>query len=220
MTGFSPDTPRLLRGGLVLLDPVTGVLIRTVGLQYNPDTLTRTLQVQGAGPQAGDRLEALRLKGPPVETIKVDAEIDATDALEQPDDNPVTAQLGLHPQLAALETIVYPPSDRILANHLLAQLGTLEIAPAEAPLTVFVFSATRIVPVRITEFSITEEAFDVLLNPIRAKVSLGMHVLSVNDLPFDHRGTGLFIAHQQRKEQLAGQTPSAALASLGLTGAP
>lgn len=220
MTGFSPDSPRLLRGGLVLLDPDTGVLVRTIALQYNPDTLTRTLQVQGVGQQAGDRLEALRLKGPPVETIKLDAEIDATDALEQPLDNPVTAELGLHPQLASLETIVYPPSARILDNHLLAQIGTLEIAPAEAPLTVFVFSATRIVPVRITEFSITEEAFDTTLNPIRVKVSLGMHVLSVNDLPFAHKGTGLFIAHQQRKEQLAGQSPSPALSSLGLTGVP
>ncbi len=220
MTGFPPNSPRLLRGGLVLIDPSSGALIRAIGLQYNPDTVTRTLQVQGAGPQTGDRLEALRLKGPPVETIKLDAEIDATDALEDPDSNPSTAQLGLHPQLAALETIIYPASSQIQFNHVLAQVGTLEIAPVEAPLTVFVFGATRIVPVRITEFSITEEAFDPALNPLRVKVSLGLHVLSVNDLPFDHKGAGLFLASQQRKEQLASQSQSAALSSLGLTGVP
>ena len=58
----------------------------------------------------------------------------------------------------------------------------------EAPLTLFVWSKSRIVPVRLTEFSVTEEAFDAELNPIRAKVSLGMRVLSVDDLGFDAQG--------------------------------
>jgi hypothetical protein len=218
VSGF-PGSPKLLRGGLVALDPDRGVVLRTIALQYNPDTLTRTLQVQGVGAQ-GDRLEALRLKGPPVETIKLDAELDAADQLEHPDENPITASLGLHPQLAALETLVYPPSSRLQSNATLANLGTLEITPVEAPLTVFVWSRTRIVPVRVTEFSITEEAFDPALNPIRAKVSLGLHVLNVNDLPFAHRGTGVFMAYQQQKEQLAAQAAQAALSSLGITGIP
>jgi hypothetical protein len=214
-----PGSPKLLRGGLVLLDPDTGVVLRTIALQYNPDTLTRTLQVQGIG-QQGDRLEALRLKGPPVETIKLEAELDAVDQLEHPDENPTTATLGLHPQLAALETLVYPPSARLQTNAILANLGTLEIAPVEAPLTVFVWSRNRIVPVRVTEFSITEEAFDPNLNPIRAKVSLGLHVLTVNDLPFSHRGTGVFMAYQQQKEQLAAQAAKTSLSTLGITGIP
>ena len=83
MTTF-PGSPRLLKGGIVLVDPDTGAVQRVIALQYNPDTLTRTLQVQGVGAEGGDRAEALRLKGPPVETIKLDAEIDATDQLEQP----------------------------------------------------------------------------------------------------------------------------------------
>src|SRR5206468_8409862 len=85
VTGF-PGSPKLVRGGLVLLDPDTGALLRTIALQYNPDLLTRTLQVQGAGAQQGDRLEALRLKGPPAETIKLEAELDAADQLEHPDE--------------------------------------------------------------------------------------------------------------------------------------
>ena len=38
---------------------------------------------------------ALRLKGTAVETLKVEAEIDATDRLEFPDQNPTTTALGI-----------------------------------------------------------------------------------------------------------------------------
>ena len=78
--------------------------------------------------------------------------------------------------------------------------GTLEILPLEAPLTLFVWSKQRVVPVRVTEFSITEEAFDVALNPIRAKVSLGLRVLAIDDLGFTHRGGTLFMAYLRNKE--------------------
>lgn len=214
-----PNSPRIIKGGIVLIDPTSGAVLRIIALQYNPDTLTRTLQVQAVGGE-GDRLEALRLKGPPNETIKLDAEIDATDQLEFPDDNRTTTQLGIFPQLAALETIVYPASAQLESANSLAQAGTLEISPAEAPLSLFIWSKTRILPVRVTEFSITEEAFDVALNPIRAKVSLGMRVLSVNDLGFDHRGGNLFMAYLKNKELLAQLGPGGALSTLGITGIP
>lgn len=214
-----PRTPRILKGGIVLLDPSTTAVLRIIALQYNPDTLTRTLQVQSVG-GTGDRLEALRLKGPPSESIKLEAEIDATDQLEFPDENRNTAQLGIFPQLAALETMVYPASaDLELANGL-AGAGTLEIAPSESPLTLFVWSKTRILPVRLTEFSLTEEAFDTALNPIRAKLSLGMRVLSVSDLGFSHKGGSLFMAYLKNKELLARMASGGALSTLGLTGIP
>src|SRR5215471_2598373 len=133
MTTF-PGSPRLIKGGIILMDPDTGVVLRIIPLQYNPDTITRTLQPQVSGGESGDRIETLRLKGPPVETIKLDAEIDATDQLEFPDQNPDAAQLGIHPQLAALETLVYPTSGQLQANNSLAQAGTLEIVPMETPL--------------------------------------------------------------------------------------
>src|SRR4051794_24590012 len=106
MTTF-PNSPRLLKGGIVLIDPQTSAVLRVIALQYNPDTLSRTLQIQPVG-ETGDRLEALRLKGPPNESIKLEAEIDATDQLEFPNENRTTVELGIFPQLAALETIVYP----------------------------------------------------------------------------------------------------------------
>lgn len=217
MTTF-PGSPRLLKGGIVLLDPTTSAVQRIIALQYNPDTISRTLQIQGVGGEGGDRSEALRLKGPPVETIKVEAEIDATDQLEFPKENPDAVQVGIHHLLAALEVIVYPTSAQLQSNNSLARSGTLEIIPMETPLTLFVWSKQRVVPVRITELSITEEAFDPSLNPIRAKVSLGMRVLSVNDLGFSHKGGSLFMSYLQTKEQLATRVKGAAFGALGITG--
>src|SRR6185369_13433397 len=153
----------------VLLDPTTAQAQRIIVLQYNPDTLTRSLQVQAVA-EGSDRSEALRLKGPPVETFKVEAEIDATDQLEAAKGTVV--EFGIHPQISVLEAIVYPKSSEAQSNFALSQQGTLEIMPVEAPLTLFVWSSKRILPVRLTEFSVTEEAFDTKLNPIRAKVSL------------------------------------------------
>ena len=219
MTSF-PGSPRLLKGGIVLIDPGTSRVKRIIALQYNPDTLSRTLQVQGVGAESGDRLEALRLKGPPVETIKLDAEIDATDQLEFPNQNVTTAELGIFPQLAALETIVYPSSVQLQNNNSQAQSGTLEIAPMESALALFVWSKTRILPVRLTEFSITEEAFDTQLNPIRAKVSLGMRVLNVMDLGFDHKGGNLYMIYHRQKEQLATRSQAGTFGALGMRGIP
>lgn len=219
MTGF-PNSPRLIRGGIILLDPDTGQVRRVIALQYNPDTLTRTLQPQAMAGEAHDRSLALRLKGPPVETIKLDAEIDATDGLERPEQNQSVAQFGVAPQLAALETLLYPPSARLISNNALQAVGTLEIAPLEEPLSLFVWSSSRVVPVRLTDFSITEEAFDPALNPIRARVSLTMRVLSTDDLGFDSKGGSLYLIYQQTKERLAAAAPGAGLPALGLTGIP
>lgn len=216
MTSTFPGSPRLLKGGLVLADPASGAVLRVITLQYNPDTITRSLQAKTIGAEGGDRSEALRLKGPAVETIKLEAEIDATDQLETGDAQ--TIEVGIHPQLAALETIIHPSSRELNANNNLAQNGTLEIIPMEAPLALFVWSKNRVVPVRITELSITEEAFDAALNPIRAKVSLGLRVLSVDDFGFDQLGGSLFMTHLQQKEQLAARNPAGALAALGIGG--
>ena len=203
------------------MDPDTSAVRSVIALQYNPDSLSRTLQIQAVqGAQDGTRVDALRLRGPAVETIKIDAELDATDQLEFPRQFPVTAQLGLHPQLAQLEMLVNPTVDTLLADDNLANSGALEIIPLQQPLTLFVWSKTRILPVRVTDFSITEEAFDPNLNPIRAKVSLGMRVLNVNDLGFAHKGGNLFMAYFQQKEQLAKKMAAGGFGALGIGGIP
>ena len=220
MSSF-PNSPYILKGGIVLLDPTTAQVQRIIVLQYNPDTLTRSLQVQAVS-EGSDRSEALRLKGPPVETFKVEAEIDATDQLEtaQVDNNRTIIDYGIHPQISVLEAIVYPKSAEAQANFTLSQTGTLEIMPMEAPLTLFVWSSKRILPVRLTEFSVTEEAFDTKLNPIRAKVSLGMRTLSYDDLGFSTKGGSLFLAYQQQKERMAALSSAGTFGALGIGGIP
>lgn len=199
MTTF-PGSPRLLKGAIVGIDPFNP-LASVIVFQYNPDSLTRTLQAQTTGSQGGDRSEALRLKGAPVETITVNIEIDATDQLEKSD--PLATSLGIYPQLSALEMLIYPKSALVIANTVLLAVGTIEIIPPAAPFTLFIWGPKRVVPVRLTTFTITEEAYDVSLNPIRAKVALGLRVLSYNDFPLTHPGYSLFLAHQVVKEAMA-----------------
>jgi hypothetical protein len=190
------NAPVILKGALVTYrapDPVPEV----IAFQYNPATMTRTLEGQRAGEGGG--VEALRLSGAPVETIKVEVDIDATDQLEVGE----AVDVGIHPQLAQLELLLYPASERVIANSLLMAVGTIEVLPPDGPFTVFVWGPKRILPVSLTEFSVTEEEFDTTLNPIRAKVSLGLRVLSYSDLPIGHPGHHLFLAHQIGKEALA-----------------
>src|SRR5215218_3152838 len=150
MSGLT-SSPRLLKGGLVVPAPGGGAIRRSIALQYNPDTLTRSYQVQGVGGEGGgERAQPFRLRGPAVESIKLDAEIDATDQLELPDQNPNAISSGIHPQLAALELMLYPSTSQLQANNSLAGSGTLEITPTPGPLTLFVWSKNRVVPVRIT----------------------------------------------------------------------
>jgi hypothetical protein len=217
----SPISARSVKGGIVTLDPDTTALKSVIALQYNPDSLSRTLQIQAVqGAQDGVRVDALRLRGPAVETIKVEAEMDATDQLEFPNQFPNAVKYGLHPQLAQLEMLVNPTVETLLADDAMASAGTLEIIPLEQPLTLFVWSASRVIPVRLTDFSITEEAFDPNLNPIRAKVSLGMRVLSVDDLGFQHPGGRMFLSYLTNKEQLAAKAANVALTTLGLGSLP
>lgn len=210
MTRYA-DLPKPIRSGIVVIDPRRGTPRGIIVLQFNPDTLERSLAPNASGADgAGDRTEALRLKGPATETWKFTAEIDATDQLELPAVN------GIAPQLAALETLLHPPSAELRARELLAAFGTLEISPVEAPLTLFTWGRKRVVPVRLTELSITEQAFDVELNPMRASVGIGLRVLTVNDLPTGHRGAELYLAHLANKEQLTGAATSGSRGALGL----
>jgi len=217
MTAF-PNSPRVLKGGIVLVDPVSAQVQRIVSLQINPDTLSRSLQVQATTGESGDRSEPMRFKGPPIETIKLEADIDATDQLEFPEQNRSTVENGIQPELAVLESLAYPTSAQLLRLDAEASSGTLEIAPMEAPLALFVWGKNRIVPVRVTDFSITEEAFDPALNPIRAKVSIGFRVLSIDDLGFAHKGGGLFMSYLQTKERLANKAALGQFATLGIGG--
>lgn len=211
MTGLT-RSPRILKGGLVLLDRETEAVARTVVLQYNPEMLTRSISPRGAGDD-GDPLQAQRLSGPPVETITLEAVLDAADGLEEADKT--TAEIGINADLAALETVLYPTSAQLAAQDALASRGSIEILPAVTPLVLFVWGPKRILPVRITDLSVTEEAFDQDLNPLRARLSLGLRVLTVNDLPYGSLGGGFSLVQHQLKEQMAGRARGGGTAALG-----
>jgi hypothetical protein len=216
-----PGSPKLLKGGLVVLAPDGTRARRVISLQYNPDSLTRSYQVQGVGGEGGgERAQPFRLKGAAIESIKFEAEIDATDQLESSDRNPVAVEVGIAPQIAELETLVNPTAAELLAVDSDARGGTLEILPPESPLVLFVWSRSRVVPVRVTDFSVNEEAFDPLLNPIRARVTLGLRVLTVDDLGYSHRGGTLFLSYLRTREALAARVPGTTLQSLGLANLP
>jgi hypothetical protein len=218
MTGF-PGSPRLTRAGLVLIDPDSGAVDRIVTLQYASDSLQRSLEVRSVADEP-DRSQPLRLTGPAVETITFEAQLDATDQLERPDQNGDAVDAGIFPALAAMELLLHPTSAQLERQKAQIGAGSFEITPAQTPLAIFVWSRHRVVPVRLTSLSITEDFFDARLNPIRAKVSLSLRVLSVDDLGFAHRGGGLFMAYLQAKEGLARKFAGGELTSLGIGGLP
>lgn len=195
-----PISPRLLKGALIgvdLFNPLASIIV----FQYNPDTMTRRLEPRSMTGADGDRGEAYRLSGPPKETITLSVEIDATDQLA--DANPIAVASGIGPSLAALEMLLYPKSGLVVANTILSAVGGIEIMPTAGPMVLFVWGPTRVLPVRVGAMTITEEAYDTLLNPTRAKVELTLNVMSYNDLKITSPGNALFMVHQITKEALA-----------------
>jgi hypothetical protein len=211
MTTF-PGSPRLLKGALVGMDPMNP-LASIIVFQYNPDTMTRRLEARAMGGEGGAKPEVYRLTGPPKETITLSVEIDAADQLERGDPRAVT--MGVYPALSALEMLLYPKSATVIANAILAQVGNIEIIPPEAPMTLFVWGPQRVLPVRLTSFSITEEAYDPALNPVRAKVELSLQVLSYADFEATHPGHYIFLAHQLAKEVMATSQVTTSAEQLG-----
>lgn len=204
----SPRSPRFLKGAIVAIDTATQQR-NTIVFQYNPESLSRSLQPQTVGGENGQSSQEVRFVGAPVETINLEVMIDATDQLEA--DDPKARKLGIQPQLTALEMLLYPTSTQVVQNQKLLAQGSIEIGPYLAPLTLFIFGRNRVLPVNLTGYSSREELFDTSLNPIRSTVSLSMRALSYSDLDPSHQGYHLFLAYQQAKETMARQ---------GLTGNP
>lgn len=213
-----PNGPRLLKGALVAYESqLQGPVPTVIVFQYNPEQLTRTLAHRVAPREAsnlgGVREDVLRVQGPPVENISLSIVLDAADQLA--DKHPTTVAIGLHPALSALELLLYPPSTQVLFNRTLTQAGTAQICAADVPLVLFVWGPSRVVPIQLTSFSITEEAFDQRLNPIQARVQLGMQVLTYMELKESTIGYNAYLATQIQKEVFARLNDVATVAQLG-----
>lgn len=195
-----PLSPKVMRGAIVGIDifnPISSIAI----FQYNPEQLSRSLTPQYGGGAGGAKSEPLRLAGPPQETISASLRMDLIDQMEDGGNGPLGA--GISGNIAALEMLVYPKSVAVAINQALLVGGMMEVVPPAAPLTLFIYGVTRIVPVKIESLSITETAHDASLHPIRADVTVSMKVLTYNDLPMSNPGYWAFMAHQVVKETLA-----------------
>lgn len=198
MTAF-PGSPKLKKGAIIGMDPFNP-LASVVVFQYNPKKLRRTVTPSVA--QGGERgAEAMRLNGAPREQIEVELEIDAADQLETGDG--IAKELGIYPQLSALEMLCYPKSVQVILNTVLLATGTIEVIPPEAPFTLFIWGIKRVVPVKLNSLTIQEEEYDPALNPIRATATTSLTVLNYNDYPVTHPGFAVFMAHQVIKEVMA-----------------
>jgi hypothetical protein len=196
-TGYT-RSPKLLKGALIqfsapLLVPIPNLIV----FQYNPETMSRSLTPWTPPAPEGqekddDKVEAV-LAQPydPKETITLTLELDAADALEEPASHPVAVISGVADRIAAMEMLLYPPGESALGGLLSASLSvevgdfslsaSAEVVVAAerkaVPIVLFFWGPGRIVPVRITSFSVDEQAFSPTLYPIRAKVSLGLKIL-------------------------------------------
>jgi Contractile injection system tube protein len=202
-----PGSPRLFKGALIGVDPTTNIAAALLSanviiFQYNPETMTRQVEARSLSWEEGSsRYEPFRLIGPPKETITLDVEIDATDQLEK--GNSDAKLMGIHPILAALELLLYSSKDTVISNQVLEKGGSMELTPPEGPLIFFVWGKKRVLPVRLSSFTINEQAYDPHLNPIRASVNLSLQVLSYYDLEADSPGAKVFLIHQGFKEGMA-----------------
>jgi hypothetical protein len=182
-------SPRLLKGALVVFETAIPVPTNLIVFQYNPETVTRGFRAfGGGGDPSGGAGDTQHVPLPPLETFQMKVELDAADQLEV--SNPLARGVGLHPTLAALELLLYPPSTQLILNKALSLLGSSIVSPPESPMVLLVWGAPRVIPVRVTAIAITEQAFDTILNPIRAEVTLGLRALTPVELqaagpPFD-----------------------------------
>jgi hypothetical protein len=204
-----PSTrPRFLKGALVVYESqAPGSTPRVVVFQYNPEQMKRSLEkraVESKGGSSGPSKEdLLRAAGPPTESINLQIVLDAADQLADPDANRNAVESGLFPILSVLEMLLYPSTSRVQQIDAAAGQGEVQIAPAEVPLVLLVWGESRVVPVLLSSFSISEEGFDVNLNPTRAKLDLTMKVLTYLELKKNTIGFDAYLSYQRRKEQHA-----------------
>jgi hypothetical protein len=199
-----PGSPLILKGALVVFGAPVPVPTNLIVFQYNPDSMSRSYRQSAPTGEEAERRRSggTRRARPPVESFTISVELDAADQLET--SNPVTGLFGVHPALAALELLLFPDSTIVILNKVLAAAGMSMIAQPKTPVVLLVWGLPRIVPVRVTSVSVAEQAYDQALNPIRAKVDLGLQALTEAELreagpPFDTLG----LVNQIGKEVLA-----------------
>ena len=176
-----PGSPRLLKGALVVFEAFVPVPTNLIVFQYNPDQVDAGFQQAGGGGAGAHptRVAPPATRGACCRRPRASRwRSSSTRPTSSRTSNPLAVATGLHPTLAALELLLYPPSTQLILDKVLAKLGSARVSPAKVPLVLLVWGPLRVLPVRVESVTITEQAFDPLLNPIRAKVDLGLRTLS------------------------------------------
>jgi hypothetical protein len=178
---------KIVKGALIAIGSASRELISEKNsvfvFQYNPEKLTREISY----PDKEDTIASLQKSKNeperPIETIHLMLELDATDQLEKPEQHPHTVENGLLPSLAVLESMMFPSG--------------------ELPVIIFQWGPKRTIPVRLTRYKITEEAFDQNLNPIRVTIDLCMQILGSSDFKSGSVSHEIYKNYQTQKEALA-----------------
>jgi hypothetical protein len=188
-------SPKFLKGAIVQfvsmpIIPIPNIIV----FQYNPETVTRTLKA--FKPADDQQAENKDFDQPfdPEEDVGVSLLLDATDALERPESHPVAFVSGVADRMSALEMLLYPTDGSLFGSltvdvNVSVGAGGAEASAGaaaalqqpekpKAPVTLFIWGPGRIVPVRITGMTVEEQAWNQLLYPTRAKVTLQMTVLT------------------------------------------
>jgi hypothetical protein len=204
----------LLRGALVeygsdFLGPLPNLVI----FQFNPESLSRVIQIPPR-PVTGTRAEANLSGEPPVEKVTINALFSAADQLDS--GNILARTLGIGPQIAALEKMVYPAGKLSgLIGAAIDAIGdaifgggdssgpTQPIPREKLPRILFIWGLTRILPVVIESMTINEQQYDSLLNPVEAQVTIGLAVTPPSACSDDVVGKGALEYSNLAKEAQA-----------------
>ena len=132
--GFT-RSPKLLKGALIqfsapMLIPIPNIIV----FQYNPETMTRTLEpwsplerqrtrhdTQGrstATALTDEQTNQLRQPFDPSESFSLTLELDAADALEEPGSHPIATIAGVADRISAMEMLCYPPGQGAIGGLL------------------------------------------------------------------------------------------------------
>jgi hypothetical protein len=199
----------LIEYGSDFLGPIPNVVL----FQFNPETLTRTLQIPPRPVTATSR-ETNQAGELSIETINLKAEFNASDELGN--GNVLARTMGVGPRLAALEQMVHPTS--LLSGAIGAALeavggalglgggggGATQTTPRENyPRILFIWGPFRVLPVVIKSMSITEQRFDFLLNPVQAEVTVQLAVNAADTFTDDKIAKGALKYSTMAKEAQA-----------------
>jgi hypothetical protein len=193
--------PFLMRGAMIeygsdFLGPLPNVVI----FQFNPESLSRTIQIPPR-PTGGAARETTQAGEPTIEKITLKAQFSAADGMRE--NNVLARTMGVGPRLAALEKMVNPASKlNGLIGAAIDAIGSAlgigggggdprQIVPRQKyPRILFLWGPFRVLPVVIESMTITELQYDFMLNPVQADVSIGLAVIAIDSCSDDKVGKG------------------------------